>query len=65
MNYLTVEEVAEKLRVTTRTIKKMVSQGNFPPPIRLSFTNALYDEKDILAWVESRKLKENNRKYFK
>jgi len=65
MNYLTVEEVAEKLRCSTRSIKAWVSKGNFPPPIRISFTNALYDEKDIVEWIESRKIGENRKDNFK
>lgn len=65
MNYLTVEEVAKKLRCSVRSIKQWVRHGDFPPPIRISYTNALYDEKDIVEWVETKKIRENRKENFK
>lgn len=64
MEYLTVKEVASKLKVTVRCVKNWVSRGDFPPPIRTSLTHALYDQDDIIKWANSKKIRENKKENY-
>jgi excisionase family DNA binding protein len=47
--FLTVEEVAGLLRLKTRTIYEMVSQGRIP--FRKAGRRTLFDREEIIAWT--------------
>ena len=47
--FLTVEEVAGLLRLKTRTIYEMVSQGRIP--FRKAGRRTLFDREEVIAWT--------------
>jgi len=52
---LTVQELARRLRVSVRTVRRMVAEGRTPEPVRLAGTGrgALrFRASDIAAWIK-------------
>ncbi len=43
-------EVAEYLRLSGPTIKRLIAQGEFPRPIRVSDRVRVWDWKDVVYW---------------
>lgn len=48
---LTKQEVAAKLRVSVRTISRMMSAEDMPPPVWLG-RNPRWKEGDVDAWID-------------
>ncbi len=53
---LTIEEVAERLRVSVLTIRWLRQQGRFPAAIRVG-RRLVWDPRDLTAWLKSQREK--------
>jgi excisionase family DNA binding protein len=54
MELLTIEEVAERLRVSVLTVRWLRQEGRFAPAIRVG-RRLLWDARDLAAWLESQR----------
>lgn len=54
-NLLTIDELAKSFRVSTRTIYRMLDDGELPFAIKLKGTWR-FQEGDVHAWLESQKV---------
>ncbi len=51
---LNQREVASYLRVSPRTLQRMISAGEFPSPIPISASRARWRQGDVDAWLDER-----------
>jgi excisionase family DNA binding protein len=51
---LTIEEVAERLRVTVPTLRWLRQEGRFAPAIKVG-RRLVWDARDVAAWLESQR----------
>ena len=56
MILMSVEELAEYLGESKRTIYRYIQSGDCPPYIRLTKRNIKFDKKDVDVWLESKKI---------
>ena len=56
MILMSIEEFAEYLGESKRTIYRYIQTGDCPPYIRLTKKNIKFDKKDVDAWLESKKI---------
>jgi len=56
MILMSVEELAEYLGESKRTIYRYIQSGDCPPYIRLTKKNIKFDKADVDAWLESKKI---------
>ena len=56
MQLMTIEDLAEYLGDSKRTIYKYISEGTAPPYIRITSKNIKFDKADVDQWLESRKV---------
>ena len=54
MELLTIEEVAERLRVSVLTVRWLRQEGRFVPAIRVG-RRLVWDARDVTAWVEAQR----------
>lgn len=52
MELMTIDEVAERLRVSVLTIRWLRQEGRFAPAIRVG-RRVVWDVKEIDDWIES------------
>jgi len=52
MELLTIDEVAERLRVSVLTVRWLRQEGRFVPAIRVG-RRLVWDARDVAAWLES------------
>ena len=52
MELLTIDEVAERLRVSVLTVRWLRQEGRFVPAIRAG-RRLVWDARDVAAWLES------------
>ncbi|MDP2982881.1 MAG: helix-turn-helix domain-containing protein [Candidatus Latescibacter sp.] len=57
MYLMSIEELAEYLGETKRTIYRYIQSGDCPPYIRINKKNIKFDKKDVDDWLESRKIR--------
>ena len=57
---MSIEELAEYLGESKRTIYRYIQNGESPPYIRLTKKNIKFDKKDVDAWLESKKINPSN-----
>ncbi|MPZ59796.1 MAG: helix-turn-helix domain-containing protein [Propionibacteriales bacterium] len=57
MELLTIEEVAERLRVPVLTIRWLRQEGRFAPAIKVG-RRLVWDAHDLVAWVRANREKE-------
>jgi excisionase family DNA binding protein len=50
--YMTIEEVAQSLRVTVPTVRWLRQEGRFAPAIKVG-RRVLWDEETLTAWLEA------------
>lgn len=50
---LTLDEVADLLRVAPRTVQRMASAGEIPAPIQISPARSRWRRGDLDAWLDS------------
>ncbi len=62
MILMSVEELAEYLGETKRTIYRYIQSGDSPRYIRLTAKNIKFDKADVDEWLESKKV-DPNKKY--
>jgi len=53
---MSIEELADYLGESKRTIYRYIQTGDCPPYIRLTKKNIKFDKKDVDAWLESKKI---------
>jgi len=53
---MSVEELAEYLGESKRTIYRYIQTGDCPPYIRLTQKNIKFDKVDVDTWLESKKI---------
>jgi len=51
---LTIDEVAERTRLSKPTIYKLIRQGDFPRQLRLCANKVAWLEREVSAWVAAR-----------
>jgi excisionase family DNA binding protein len=51
---LTIEEVAERLRVSVLTVRWLRQEGRFAPAIKVG-RRLVWDARDVAAWLESQR----------
>ena len=56
MILMSVEELAEYLGESKRTIYRYIQSGDCPSYIRLTKMNIKFDKRDVDAWLESKKI---------
>lgn len=56
MYLMSVEELAEYLGESTRTIYRYLQSGDCPRYIRLTPRNIKFDKRDVDAWLERKKV---------
>jgi excisionase family DNA binding protein len=49
---LTIEEVAERLRVSVLTVRWLRQEGRFAPAIRVG-RRLVWDARDVASWLEA------------
>jgi prophage regulatory protein len=49
---ITVKIVMDRLGISRTTVWKMVKDGQFPPPVRVSPGRVAWRENDVAKWVE-------------
>ena len=52
IDLLTIEEVAERLRVSVPTVRWLRQEGRFAPAIKVG-RRLVWDARDIAAWLDS------------
>ena len=50
--YMTIEEVAQSLRLTVPTVRWLRQEGRFAPAIKVG-RRVLWDEEALTAWLEA------------
>lgn len=53
LNFFEIEELAERLRMSVRTIQRRVRAGNFPKPIEPTPNRRIWPVQVIREWVDS------------
>ena len=53
---MSIEELAEYIGESKRTIYRYIKSGDCPPYIRITRKNIKFDKKDVDAWLESKKV---------
>lgn len=56
MILMSIEELADYLGESKRTIYRYIQSGDCPPYIRITKKNIKFDKKDVDAWLESMKV---------
>jgi excisionase family DNA binding protein len=51
---LTIEEVADRLRVSVPTVRWLRQEGRFAPAIRVG-RRVVWDARDVEAWLEAQR----------
>ena len=56
MLLMSIEDLAEYLGDSKRTVYKYIAEGSGPPYIRISSKNIKFDKADVDQWLESKKV---------
>ncbi len=56
MYLMSIEELAEYLGESKRSIYRYIKSGDCPPYIRLNARNIKSDRRDVDAWLDSKKV---------
>ena len=56
MQLMSIEDLAEYLGESKRTIYKYIKTGDCPPYIRINSKNIKFDRADVDRWLESKKV---------
>ena len=54
MELLTIDDVAERLRVSVLTVRWLRQEGRFVPAIRVG-RRLVWDARDVAAWLEAQR----------
>lgn len=57
MYLMSIEELADYLGETKRTIYRYIQSGDCPPYIKITKKNIKFDKKDVDEWLESKKIR--------
>ena len=53
---LTLQEVLDLLKIKRSSVYDWISKGNFPKPIKFGERYARWMKKDVLDWLEQKRL---------
>lgn len=56
LDLLTAEELAEELKISTRTLSRLRTGADFPEPFALSQRALRWQREDIRKWLETRRM---------
>lgn len=56
MILMSIEEFADYIGESKRTIYRYIKSGDCPPYIRITSKNIKFDRNDVDAWLESKKI---------
>ena len=56
MILMSIEELADYLGESKRTIYRYIKSGDCPPYIRITSKNVKFDKNDVDAWLQSKKI---------
>jgi excisionase family DNA binding protein len=56
MYLMSIDELADYLGESRRTIYRYIQSGDCPPCIRITKKNIKFDKRDVDAWLESKKV---------
>lgn len=51
MQFLTPKAVCEKIALSRATLDRMVAEGRFPKPMRLTERRMAYEARSVEAWM--------------
>lgn len=51
MQFLTPKQVCEKIALSRATLDRMVAQGRFPKPMKLTERRMAYEAQAVEAWM--------------
>jgi predicted DNA-binding transcriptional regulator AlpA len=54
VRFIRPRQVLEMIGVSRRTLRRMVQEGSFPQPVRITKRNAGYVLEAVEAWMEAR-----------
>jgi prophage regulatory protein len=54
MHFLSPKAVCNKIALSRTTLDRMVADGKFPPPIKLTERRLAYDARAVEAWMMER-----------
>jgi excisionase family DNA binding protein len=57
MYLMSIDELADYLGESKRTIYRYIQSGDCPPYIRITKKNIKFDKRDVDAWLESKKVR--------
>ena len=60
MQLMSIEDLAEYLGDSKRTIYKYIAEGTGPPYLRITSKNIKFDKADVDQWLESKKVRSDN-----
>ena len=56
MYLMSIDELADYLGESRRTIYRYIQSGDCPPYIRITRKNIKFDKRDVDTWLESKKV---------
>ena len=56
MILMTIEELADYLGESKRTVYRYIKSGDCPPYIRITSKNIKFDKNDVDMWLQSKKV---------
>ena len=56
MTLMSIEELADYIGESKRTIYRYIKSGDCPPYIRITAKNIKFDREDVDAWLQSKKI---------
>ena len=57
MYLMDIEEFAEYIGESKRSVYRYIKTGQCPPYIRINARNIKFDKRDVDAWLESKKVR--------
>jgi len=50
---LNIEQLANRLGISTKTVHRMIARGEAPPSYRIGRKRRVWREHDVLEWLET------------
>lgn len=54
MNFLSIDEVANRLSVSVRSVRRLIARGEFIEPVRVTPRRIRFGEAELNTWAASR-----------
>jgi len=52
--YLTIQETAARTKISTSSIKRLVTRKNFPQPVTLIGRKKVWSEAEVTSWMQEK-----------